>query len=89
MLGHVVNATTVQDVDAKTAGKTIDKQNIKQTEEKITQEGLTLGGEPKEITLEGFWEGLKLKKNLHFGQISEPGWKANKPIVTKVLIICI
>ncbi|KAI5644699.1 patatin-like phospholipase domain-containing protein [Phthorimaea operculella] len=47
------------------------------------QEGLTVGSEAKEITIEGFLQGLKLKKDLHFGKISEQSWKSNKPIITK------
>ncbi|CAH2098136.1 unnamed protein product [Euphydryas editha] len=77
-----VNATTIEETDAKV-------QNVKEKndkEEKISQEGLTLGSEAKEITFEGLWQGLKLKKDLHFGKISEPSWKTNKPVITKTSI---
>lgn len=53
----------------------------------MSQEGLTVGSEAKEITFEGLLQGLKLKKDLHFGKISEPSWKDNKPVVTKVCIL--
>lgn len=43
-----------------------------------------MGSEAKEITFGGIWEGLKLKKDLQLGKMSEPSWKSNKPIVTKV-----
>ncbi|CAH0714857.1 unnamed protein product, partial [Brenthis ino] len=81
-LDSKVNATTVEETDAKT-------QNTKEKsdkEDKISQEGLTVGSEAKEITFEGLWQGLKLKKDLHFGKISEPSWKTNKPIITKTSI---
>lgn len=77
-----VNATTIEETDSKV--QKIKEKNDK--EEKISQEGLTLGSEAKEITFEGLWQGLKLKKDLHFGKISEPSWKTNKPIITKVCI---
>lgn len=50
----------------------------------MSQEGLNIGSDVKEITIEGLLQGLKLKKDLHFGKISEPSWKSNKPIVNKV-----
>lgn len=80
---HKLNATTVEETE-----KVTDRQNAKekgdQVEQKISQEGLTIGSEAKEITLEGLWEGFKLKKDLHFGNIPGSSWKSNKPIVTKV-----
>ncbi|XP_004933596.1 calcium-independent phospholipase A2-gamma [Bombyx mori] len=48
--------------------------------------GLGIGSEAKEITFESFLQGLKLKKDLHFGKLSEPSWKSNKPTVTKTSI---
>lgn len=75
------NATTVEETDTK-VNNTKEKS---EKEDKISQEALTVGSEAKEITFEGLWQGLKLKKDLHFGKISEPTWKTNKPIVTKVL----
>ncbi|XP_045455041.1 uncharacterized protein LOC123664554 [Melitaea cinxia] len=77
-----VNATTIEETDSKV--QKIKEKNDK--DEKISQEGLTLGSEAKEITFEGLWQGLKLKKDLHFGKISEPSWKTNKPIITKTSI---
>ncbi|XP_050356706.1 calcium-independent phospholipase A2-gamma-like [Nymphalis io] len=77
-----LNATTIEETDTK--GQNVKEKNDK--EEKISQEGLTIGSEAKEITLEGLWQGLKLKKDLHFGKISEPTWKMNKPIITKTSI---
>lgn len=77
-----VNATTIEETDSNVQ-KLKEKNN---KEEKISQEGLTLGSEAKEITFEGLWQGLKLKKDLHFGKISEPSWKTNRPIITKTSI---
>ncbi|KAJ2944968.1 hypothetical protein O0L34_g1865 [Tuta absoluta] len=59
------------------------KDEPKDKEKTKDQEGLTVGSEAKEITIEGFLQGLKLKKDLHFGKISEQSWKSNKPIITK------
>lgn len=77
-----VNATTIEETDSNV--QKLKEKNDK--EEKISQEGLTLGSEAKEITFEGLWQGLKLKKDLHFGKISEPSWKTNRPIITKTSI---
>lgn len=38
----------------------------------------------KDISLEGLWAGLRLKKDLTLGNVSQPGWKSSKPVVTKV-----
>ncbi|XP_049881276.1 calcium-independent phospholipase A2-gamma-like [Pectinophora gossypiella] len=75
-----LEATTVE-ADSKTK----DLQKTDKADEK-NQEGLTMGSEAKEITIEGFLQGLKLKKDLHFGKISEQSWKSNKPIITKTSI---
>lgn len=89
-------STTVKEIDTTTEPKaitgsntlqnTVEKEKIKTQiqEEKVNQDGLSVGSEAKEITMEGLWQGLKLKKDIHFGKISESGWKSNKPIVTKV-----
>lgn len=63
-----------------------EKDKLDKPEEKISQTGLTVGSEVKEITIEGFLQGLKLKKDLHFGKISDRSWKSNKPIISKVAI---
>ncbi|KAM3958702.1 calcium-independent phospholipase A2-gamma [Aphomia sociella] len=78
---HVVKATTVEETDTKTTVK----ENNDQSEEKLS-DGLIVGSEAKEITFEGLWQGLKLKKDLTLGKISEPSWKSNKPIITKTSI---
>lgn len=76
---HKVNTTTVQETDTKLPVKEkVDK------DEKTNQDGFTIGSDTKDITFKGIWEGLKLKKDLHFGNISESNWKTNKPIVSKV-----
>ncbi|KAI8423802.1 hypothetical protein MSG28_012813 [Choristoneura fumiferana] len=92
-------STTVKEIDTTTEPKaitgnnttlekTVEKEKIKTQiqDEKVTQEGLSVGSEAKEITMESLWQGLKLKKDTHFGKISESGWKSNKPIVTKTSI---
>ncbi|XP_045762444.1 calcium-independent phospholipase A2-gamma-like [Maniola jurtina] len=79
---HKVNSTTVEETE-KITDRQSGKEKNEQVEQKISQEGLTVGSEAKEITLEGLWEGFKLKKDLHFGKISESNWRTNKPIVTK------
>ncbi|KPJ12748.1 Calcium-independent phospholipase A2-gamma [Papilio machaon] len=77
---HVLNASTIENT---TRDVQTEKQNtIEKTEEK-SQAGLSVGSEIKEITFESFLQGLKLKKDLHFGKISEQSWKSNKPIITK------
>lgn len=78
----VRRATSVEETEAKPV---ITEKNEK-PEEKLPNDGLLVGSEAKEITLEGLWQGLKLKKDLHFGKISEPTWKSQKPIVTKVIL---
>ncbi|CAG9568700.1 unnamed protein product [Danaus chrysippus] len=80
-LENKVYTTTVQEADTKVAVK---EKVVK--DEKTNQDGLTIGSDAKEITFKGFWEGLKLKKDLHFGNISESNWKTNKPIVSKTSI---
>lgn len=79
---HVLNASTIEGTtkDVQTEKQT----TIEKTEEK-SQAGLSVGSEAKEITFESFLQGLKLKKDLHFGKISEQSWKSNKPIITKVM----
>ncbi|KAL0860736.1 hypothetical protein ABMA27_010066 [Loxostege sticticalis] len=76
---HVLKATTVEGTNTKLA----TNEKREKAEDKVSQEGLTVGSEAKEITFEGLLQGLKLKKDLHFGKISEPSWKDNKPVVTK------
>ncbi|CAG9135674.1 unnamed protein product [Plutella xylostella] len=78
-----VKATTVNNTSAPTNTAVTDKDKL---EEKLSQEGLNIGSDVKEITIEGLLQGLKLKKDLHFGKISEPSWKSNKPIVNKTSI---
>lgn len=60
--------------------------SLNKINDKVTQEPMTVGSEAKEITFESFLQGLKLKKDLAFGNISEQSWKSNKPIVTKTSI---
>ncbi|KAL0811146.1 hypothetical protein ABMA28_010403 [Loxostege sticticalis] len=79
---HVLKATTVEGTNTKLA----TNEKREKAEDKVSQEGLTVGSEAKEITFEGLLQGLKLKKDLHFGKISEPSWKDNKPVVTKTSI---
>ncbi|CAK1547744.1 unnamed protein product [Leptosia nina] len=74
---NTVRATTVEESKIST------KDSVEKAEVK---DALTVGSEAKEITFEGIWEGLKLKKDLHLGKMSEPSWKSNKPIVTKTSI---
>lgn len=81
-LEHKDYATTIEETHTKVH----DSKEKNEKEDKISQEALTLGSEAKEITFEGLWQGLKLKKDLHFGKISEPSWKTNKPIITKTSI---
>ncbi|XP_023935076.1 calcium-independent phospholipase A2-gamma [Bicyclus anynana] len=81
-IDYKVHTTTVEETD-KVTDRLGVKEKIEPVEQKISQEGLTVGSEAKEITLEGLWEGFKLKKDLHFGKISESSWKTNKPIITK------
>lgn len=57
---------------------------VERVEGKSNQDGQNAVSDAKEIGFDGFWQGLKLKKDLHFGQISQTSWKTNKPIVTKV-----
>lgn len=78
---HVVRASAT--VEGTSETKNLEKSE--KTEEKTTQEGLPVGSE---ITFDSLLQGLKLKKDLHFGKISENSWKANKPIVTKVSYLC-
>ncbi|XP_048004491.1 calcium-independent phospholipase A2-gamma-like [Leguminivora glycinivorella] len=87
-------STTTKEIEPTIEKKTVTKETtaratdekpfkIPNQDEKFPQEGLSVGSEAKEITMEGLWQGLKLKKDIHFGKISENSWKSNKPIVTK------
>ncbi|XP_053620383.1 calcium-independent phospholipase A2-gamma-like [Plodia interpunctella] len=81
---NIVNTSTIEE----TAEKAIVKEPKPQLkkEEKLSSDGLVVGSEAKDITLESLWQGLKLKKDLHFGNISQPSWKSSKPVVTKTSI---
>lgn len=85
----IKNASTAQPAEEQTQAAPQPAEKIEQRElsnaPNVKPPGaLSVGSEAKEITIEGLLQGLKLKKDLHFGKISEPGWKNNKPIVTKV-----
>ncbi|CAG4994955.1 unnamed protein product [Parnassius apollo] len=80
---HTANSSTIEQSDTKAAET---RPVTDKTEEKQSHQGLGIGSEAKEITFEGFLQGLKLKKDLHFGKISEPSWRSNKPIITKTSI---
>ncbi|XP_052755448.1 calcium-independent phospholipase A2-gamma-like [Galleria mellonella] len=80
---YVVKSTTVEETKPVTKDST--EKNEEKKEEKV-DDGLTVGSEAKEITFEGLWRGLKLKKDLTLGKMSEPSWKSNKPIITKTSI---
>ncbi|CAH2058302.1 unnamed protein product, partial [Iphiclides podalirius] len=82
---HTVNATTIEEADAKEIKTRSAKEVVEKTDDKQSQ-GLGIGSDAKEITFESFLQGLKLKKDLHFGKISEQSWKSNKPIITKTSI---
>ncbi|XP_063371951.1 calcium-independent phospholipase A2-gamma-like [Cydia amplana] len=91
-------STTTKEIEPAPDKKSVTKETsatsttderpfkIPNHDEKFPQEGLSVGSEAKEITMEGLWQGLKLKKDTHFGKISENSWKSNKPIVTKTSI---
>ncbi|XP_047510185.1 calcium-independent phospholipase A2-gamma-like [Pieris napi] len=74
---HTVKATTIEESKIGTKAKS---ENLEE------KDALTVGSAAKEITFEGIWEGIKLKKDLQLGKMSEPSWKSNKPIVTKTSI---
>lgn len=74
----------VEQPTTQPAEVTEDKQAISAPVAARPPGSLSVGSEAKEITIEGLLQGLKLKKDLHFGKISRPGWKDHKPIVTKV-----
>lgn len=78
------NATAYDDTASV---KSNQKTQIAKVNDKVSQEELPVGSEAREITFESILQGLKLKKDLHFGNLSEQSWKSNKPIITKVLII--
>lgn len=59
------------------------EKNLK-IDEKHGMDSLTVGSDAKDITFEGLLQGLKLKKDLHFGKLSEQSWKSNRPLITKV-----
>lgn len=71
----LVKATAAEEAETK----------LEKVEDK-RQDGLSVGLDAKDITLEGLWQGIKLKTDLHFGKISQSSWKTNKPIVTKTSI---
>ncbi|VVC86917.1 unnamed protein product [Leptidea sinapis] len=77
---NTVKTTTIDETNK------IATKEVKEKRDKVEDKGLTVGSEAKEITFQGLWDGLKLKKDLHFGKISEPSWKSSKPIVTKTSI---
>ncbi|RVE42891.1 hypothetical protein evm_012471 [Chilo suppressalis] len=75
-----LNATAIEETQSET--KEVTKENTEKKEEKAV-EGFS---ESSPISFDSLMRGLKLKKDLHFGKISEPSWKNNKPIVTKTSI---
>ncbi|CAG9792596.1 unnamed protein product [Diatraea saccharalis] len=77
---NVLKATAIE--EAATETKEVAKENIERAEEKAMESF----PESSPMTFESLMQGLRLKKDLHFGKISEPSWKNNKPIVTKTSI---
>ncbi|KAG6443427.1 hypothetical protein O3G_MSEX002842 [Manduca sexta] len=70
--------------DVRVYSTTVDNvENKSEKEEKPSPPALSVGSEAKDITFEGFLQGLKLKTDLHFGKISETSWKSKKPVVNK------
>lgn len=74
--GVVLKPTKVEDSDTNTQVVNNEVKEVKQKD---------VGSDVKEsLTVESLWQGLKLKKDIHLGKISEPTWKSNKQIITKV-----
>lgn len=76
--GNEVKATTVEQTEsnAKLSDQTKEANQTKEAAPGVVSE-------VKELTVEGLWRGLKLKKDNHLGKISEPTWKHNKHTVSK------
>lgn len=87
-----LNAATVEETN--TIPDTITKSPAKKEEEACVirspveasnpPKELSVGSDPKDLTMEGLLLGLRRKKDLHFGNITHPKWKCNKPVVNKV-----
>lgn len=43
-------------------------------------------GVGSELSIESLWQGLRLKKDIQLGKISEPTWKEQKHTVSKVTL---
>lgn len=74
-----VKATTAEET-ADTKVLNNEQSNTKPKE--VPAPGV--GSEIKELTIESLLQGLRLKKDIQLGKISEPTWKNQKPAVTKV-----
>ena len=72
-----LKATTVEESDTKQVTKDLREMKPKAT-------GPGMGSEMKELTIESLWQGLRLKKDIQLGKISEPTWKEQKHTVSKV-----
>ncbi|KOB75232.1 Phospholipase [Operophtera brumata] len=86
----VKNVTVQQTAAAeRTPRDTMPAEKREETERSsgsVKPVGPSVGLEEREITIESLLQGLRLRKDLHFGKISEPGWKDNKPLVTKACV---
>ncbi|KAL4720811.1 hypothetical protein ACJJTC_016444 [Scirpophaga incertulas] len=83
---NVLKATTIDETASKSKEvATVEKPKDKDIAEsdKTKPESQSVG---YDISFESIWQGLKLTKDLHFGKISEPSWKSNKPKVSKTSI---
>ncbi|GBP56386.1 Calcium-independent phospholipase A2-gamma [Eumeta japonica] len=67
--------TSVENNKIKTNGETKD-----------SVEQMSMSSDIRDLSLDSLLQGLKLKKDLAFGKISEPSWKSVKPTVTKTSI---
>lgn len=81
--GSRLKSTAVEDANSETKVVNKEAQEVQPTEPVPS-----IGTGLKELTVEGLWQGLKLKKDIHLGKISEPTWKPNKHVMSKVSIIC-
>lgn len=77
-----VHTTAVEETQASTKPATKELTEIKPKPKEVVAPGV--GSEAKELTFVGLWQGLRLKKDIQLGKISEPTWKEQKHTVSKV-----
>ena len=79
-----LHSTAVEEAPTSLKPATKELTETKPKPKEVVAPGV--GSEAKELTFEGLWQGLRLKKDIQLGKISEPTWKEQKHTVSKVTL---